>query len=169
MDLTFWIKNSESFSHQIFMIVMGALFVSGKILGISYKAVNILVYFFLIPSSYIYIISRKTSKFLNVLLLLPVIYFISLDNKVGALNSLFDKSVVFLEVFASYFSSNYINVSVYLCVYLVAFVYLVLVALCYSRKIFITTMVVLSVLLFFYFIIIFPNFKTLLLHSIPKG
>jgi hypothetical protein len=169
MDLTFWINNSESFSHQLFMIVMGVLFVSGKILGISYKAVNILVYFFLIPSSYVYIISRKTSKFLNLILLVPVVYFIFLKNKVGALNSLFDYSVIFLESFASYFNSNYINVSVYLCVYLVLFVYILLIGICYSRKVFITVMIALAVFFFFYFILIFPNFKEILLHSIPKG
>jgi hypothetical protein len=62
--INFWIENSDSFMYQIFMIVMGMLYTLSFAIGVSYKAVNIFVYFVLFPFSFILFFKGKWKYFL---------------------------------------------------------------------------------------------------------
>lgn len=168
MDIQFWIDNADSFFDQIFMIVMGGLMGIAVLFGTTYNVVNIVVYFILIPASWLYLISRKTSPWINAVSVLTLIAFFIMPNIRGNCNYLFDKSVDFLNWSAKIFNSNYIDMSVYICVGAVAVVYLILIPLTlsksFSKKAAITTAIILTL----YLIIIYPNFKEILLWSLKK-
>ena len=51
-NINYWIEHSNSFLHQIFMIVMGCLYSLSFLAGISYKAMNIYCYLVLYPASF---------------------------------------------------------------------------------------------------------------------
>lgn len=163
MDIQFWIDNANSLFHQIFMIVMGGLAGIAYVFGTTYNVINILVYYILVPSSWIYLISRKTSYKLNYISLVPLIIFIALPNIRQSCNHFFQLSVDFLNWSAKIFGSNYIDMSVYICVVVIGIIYLILIPLTLPKK---TTKIILigsSILFGLYMIIIYPNFKDLLL------
>ena len=168
MEIQFWIDNANSFFHQIFMIVMGGLMGIAVLFGTTYNVVNIVVYFILIPASWLYLISRKTSPWINAVSILALITFFIMPNSRGNCNYLFNKSVDFLNWSAKIFGSNYIDMSVYICVVAVTLVYVILIPLTlsksFSKKAAITT----AILLILYLIIVYPNFRDILLWSLKK-
>jgi len=168
MDIQFWIDNANSLFHQIFMIVMGGLYGIAYVFGTTYKVINIFVYYILIPSSWIFLISKKTNSKLNLISLGLLLGFISLPNIRKDCDYFFQKNVDFLNWSADIFGSNYIDMSVYICVIVVGIIYLILIPLTLTRK---TTKIILiiSVILFgLYMLIIYPNFKYLLIEGQQK-
>lgn len=167
MDLQFWIDNNESLPHQIFMITMGGLYLLAYLLGTTYKVVNIIVYFLIIPSGYLYLLGKRTTNKLNFISLGMFTYFAFIPNKREFCNKLFDKSVDFLNYSAELFNSTYINMSVYICVYLLSFIFLILLIVNYKYyKILLTfcLMLIISYILFIY-----PNFPELMQYGLLKS
>lgn len=168
MEIQFWIDNAGSLFHQIFMIVMGSLMAIAAVFGTTYNVVNILVYYILIPSSWIYLISRKTSIWINILSILAVIAFALLPDLRKNCDYFFQKSVDFLNWSATVFNSNYIDMSVYICVVAVALVYLILIPLTLPKIVVKKIGIVISIVFVLYMIVIYPNFKDILLWGIEK-
>ena len=134
MDLQFWIDHGDSLFHQIFMIVMGMLIGLAHLFDTTYHVVNIFVYFLLIPATYIYLISRKTTPWLNCISGIGFLTFIFFPNLRENCTILFNLSVDFLNWTAEIFNSNYIDMSVYICVVVCTLVYLILIPLTLPKK-----------------------------------
>ena len=168
MEIQFWIDNAGSLFHQIFMIVMGSLMAIAAVFGTTYNVVNILVYYILIPSSWIYLISRKTSIWINILSILAVIAFALLPDLRKNCDYFFQKSVDFLNWSATIFNSNYIDMSVYICIVAVALVYLILIPLTLPKIVVKKFVIVMCIVFVLYMLLIYPNFKDMLLWGIKK-
>lgn len=168
MNLQFWIDNADSFSYQIFMIVMGGLYGMAFLLGTTYNVINIFVYYILVPSSWIYLLSRKISIWINSISIVLLFTFLLQPNIRTNCNYFFQKSVDFLNWAAKIFGSNYIDMSVYICVVVIAIVYMVLIPLTLPKKtsriILISSVASLTV----YMLFIYPNFKDILLTGLEK-
>jgi hypothetical protein len=168
MDIQFWLEHSGSLFHQVFMIVMAVLYGMAYLFGTTYKVINILVYFILIPSSWIYLIGRKTSVWLNSISVVGLMTFFLFPNLSGNCDFLFERSVDFLNYTAEIFSSNYINMSVYICFLVVCLVYLVLIPLTLSRT---TTKLIFAIGLIFtllYLVLIYPFFKDIMVYALEN-
>lgn len=168
MDIQFWLDNADSFFHQIFMIVMGGLFGLAYLFGTTYNVINIFVYYVLVPSSWIYLISRKTSVWINAISALLLFSFLLLPNIRLNCNYFFQKSVDFLNWTAVIFGSNYIDMSVYICVVVIGIIYLILIPLTLPKK---TTKIILisfTVSLIIYLVFIYPNFKDILILGLDR-
>jgi len=168
MDLEFWIDHADSLFHQIFMVVMGGLYGIAYVLGTTYNVVNILVYYVLIPSSWIYLISRRTTIWLNAISGTLLLIFVLQPNIRESCNSLFRISVDFLNYVADIFGSNYIDISVYVCVVIVTLIYLIILPFTLPKKITKYMLYTLLVGAAMYLIFIFPNFKSILLNAIER-
>jgi hypothetical protein len=168
MDIQFWINNADSLFHQIFMIVMGGLMGMAILFGTSYNVINILVYYILIPSSWIYLLSRKTTLWINTISLLALLTFLLLPDLRKNSDYLFQKSVVFLNWTAEIFDSNYIDMSVYICVVAVALVYVLLIPLTLPQKLTKKIALITAVVFTLYMIIIYPNFKEVLIWGLEQ-
>ena len=118
--MEYWIHNADSFHHQIFMIVMGSLYALSWLLGISYKAMNIYCYFILFPLSFMLFLKGRTKY-----LFLPIslLFFLIPGFEVFS-SELFDLCVIFLNNSAALLHSNYVAMSVYLCVLLPLMLYM---------------------------------------------
>ncbi|MEM8522301.1 hypothetical protein [Flavobacterium sp. PL12] len=168
MEIQFWIDNAGSLFHQIFMIIMGSLMAIAAVFGTTYNVVNILVYYILMPSSWIYLISKKTSIWINILSIIAIIAFALLPDLRKNCDYFFKKSVDFLNWSATVFNSNYIDMSVYICVVAVAIVYLILILLTLPKSVVKKIRIVMSIVFVLYMIVIYPNFKDILLWGIKK-
>lgn len=158
MDIQFWIDNADSLFHQIFMIVMGGLIGMAYLFGTTYNVINILVYYVLIPSSWIYLISRKTNYKLNFISLGLLFTFVFLPNIRQSCDYFFQKSVDFLNWTANIIGSNYIDMSVYICVIIVGIIYLILIPWTLPKKITKIILITAAVVFGIYMIFIYPNF-----------
>ncbi|SEB06636.1 hypothetical protein SAMN05443667_11928 [Flavobacterium gillisiae] len=168
MDIQFWIDHADSLFHQIFMIVMGGLVGMAALFGTTYNVINILVYYILIPASWIYLISRKTSIWINVLSLISLLFFLLLPGLRANSDYAFQKSVDFLNWTAKIFNSNYIDMSVYICVVAVGLIYLLLIPLTLPKKLTKKIGLFSAIISVLYLIIIYPNFKEMLLWGLNK-
>jgi len=168
MDIQFWIANADSLFHQIFMIIMGGLAGIAHLFGTTYNVINILVYYILIPSSWVYLISKKTDKRINFISLGLLFVFIFLPNKRKNCDYFFQKSVDLLNWTADIFGSNYIDMSVYICVIVVGIIYLILIALTLPKKTAKIILISTAAIFLLYIIFIYPNFKDLLLLALQK-
>ncbi len=168
MDIQFWIDNADSLFHQIFMIVMGGLLGIANLFGTTYNVINILVYYVLIPSSWVYLISRKTDKRINFISLGLLLSFIFLPNIRSNCDYFFQKSVDFLNWTADIFGSNYIDMSVYICVIVVGIIYLILIPLTLPKKITKIILITAGVMFGLYVLFIYPNFKDMLLQQLQN-
>lgn len=168
MDIQFWLDHADSLFHQIFMIVMGGLFGLAYLFGTTYNVINIFIYYIFVPSSWIYLISRKTFIWLNAISVLLLFSFLLLPNIRLNSNYLFQKSVDFLNWTAVLFGSNYIDMSVYICVVVIGIVYLVLIPLTLPKKK--TKIILISFVVSFiiYMIFIYPNFKDIMIMGLDK-
>jgi hypothetical protein len=130
MDINYWVAHSDSFLHQIFMIVMGGLYALAFVAGVTYKTMNIYCYFIFYPASFALFL-KSPKKYL----------------------------VVFLNYSAGLFGSNYTNMSVYLCVVIPLLLYVPFIIKRFDMKTLKYVGVSLLVLGLLYFVIIYPNFK----------
>ena len=158
MNIDYWIQNSNLFLHQIFMIVMGGLIALAWILGVSYKAINIYCYFVFFPLSFALLL-KGWKKFIFI----PVSFlFFLLPDFEGLSVKFFDLCVDFLNQSAEVFDSNYIAMSVYLCVLVPLVLYVPLLWLKLGKKTALYVLGGLAVFCGIYMITIYPNFKTIL-------
>jgi hypothetical protein len=101
----------------IFRIVAGALWLMGRLTGRTYNEMNIIVYYFMIPYSWLLMLDAIL-EFHYCALIGGVVYFLlwlAIKNFRSFSNDLFDLSVKFLNSFNKY-GSNYVASSVWICV-----------------------------------------------------
>ena len=128
--MEYWIDNADSFLHQVFMLVMGSLYALSWLLGVSYKAVNIYCYFILFPLSFsLFLKDWKKYLFLPISLL-----FFLIPGLESISSSLFDQCVIFLNKSAELIGSNYVAMSVYLCVLLPLLLYLLSIHIRFGKR-----------------------------------
>jgi hypothetical protein len=155
MNTADWIAHSDSFFYQIFMLVMGALYALAFIIGVTYKTMNIYCYFILYPATFaLFLKSPKKYWVLPATMLFFVIP--GIENKSAVF---FDSCVDFLNYSAKIAHSNYIDMSVYLCVIVPVLLYIPLVIWRSDLKTLKITGIVVLVVALLYFVIIYPNFK----------
>lgn len=169
MEIQYWIDHADSLFHQIFMIVMGGLQGLAYITGTTYNEVNIFVYYVLIPASWIWLISLKTSRWINLISVILLFTFLLMPLAGYSHDFAFQKSVDFLNWTAAIFNSNYIDMSVYICVAVVGIIYLILIPLTLPKKLSKIILIVTGILFVLYMVLIYPNFKTLLLKALEMG
>jgi hypothetical protein len=161
MELDYWILNADSFLHQIFMIVMGILQAMAYLVRVSYEAMNIYCYFILYPLTFALFL--KTSwkyLFLPVSLLFFLIPgFESISAKIFLL------SVDFLNWTAEIFNSDYITMSVYICVLVPVILYLPFIILKFSKKQLKFISLGLGCFLLLYMLLIYPYFQDMLVYA----
>lgn len=119
--------------NEIFDLVYNFLKWLSSTTGLTYREVNILVYFFLIPSLFVYLVGRLLrSKFpILVFLSLSLISILIIPDFERFSDRLFEKSVDFLEWF-EIIGLNYIQASVIICVFIP--ILLVGLLMCFKRK-----------------------------------
>src|SRR5690606_32887537 len=128
--MDYWITHPSSLLHQIFLLVMAGLYGLAWIMGISYKAVNIYCYFIFFPLSFSLLLKGwKKFLFLPLSLLLLLIPGFEAFSVV-----FFDRCVDLLNQLAPSFNTDYIGISVYICVLLPLLLYLPLVLYKLNRK-----------------------------------
>jgi len=165
MDVQFWIDNAGSLFHQLFLVVMAGLYGLAHLFDTTYEIINIIVYFVIIPASWVYLVSRKTSKWINLISAAAIVWFISLPIE-ETCNYTFQKSVDFVNWTAEVFGSNYIDMCVYLCIAFPVLVYLILIPITLPKRIKKIIMITIAVIFGLYMILIYPNFKDLLLKGL---
>jgi len=158
-NINYWVEHSNLFSHQIFMVVMGALYAMSFVLGVSYKAVNIYCYFVFYPASFALFLNSK----FKYLVFIPTLLFFCIPGFEGLSSNFFDQCVIFLNHSAKIFNSDYIKMSVYLCVWVPLLLYAPFYFYRFGAKIFIKTLGVLTITTIMYMLIIYPLFKPLLI------
>ncbi|SNR16749.1 conserved membrane protein of unknown function [Tenacibaculum jejuense] len=104
-----------------------------KITGFSYNEINVIVYYIIIPSLFLYLLSRIVKNYTIILSFLVFIFTTLLFIKNFKLFSdhLFKKSVNFLNWF-QIIGLNYIQASVIICVFIPFLIILIL--LLYRKK-----------------------------------
>ena len=108
------VKDNLQFLYYLFNLTAGGLYALSFLTMLSYQFWNILIWFGLLPALWIYLISRKTTPWLN-LLSLPLFGVMFYFHQ---WNSWFDQAVVFLNKAADECGSDYRKMSVYLCVFI---------------------------------------------------
>ncbi len=117
---------------SIFNLVYQLLKWLSKISGFTYREINIIVYFIIIPSFFIFLISRILKQkyiIIGFLLLVLVLLLLVPDFKLFS-SQLFDKSVSFLNSFNN-IGLNYIQASVVICVIIPV---IIIISLFYLKK-----------------------------------
>lgn len=111
----------------LFFIVCGQLQFLVYAIGISYKEANILIYYVLIPYSYLVLIDKIFDfHYLKIAFAVSLIITVSfLGNLHSYCNWLFDKSVDFLNSFEK-INLPYTEASVFICVFGVLLIYALL-------------------------------------------
>lgn len=103
--------------------------------GFTYREVNIIVYFMIIPSLFIYLFSRIIKNKYPIIVFLVFVLFLCIgipDFEIFS-NKLFDHSVDFLNWF-ELFGLNYIQASVVICVVIPVLVIILLLYLNKKKK-----------------------------------
>lgn len=116
--------------HFIFKIVANSLCYIGDKTGLTYNEMNIIIYYFCIPFSWVCLIDVLLHvHYLKITFIIFTLgFFTGCRNFKDYSNWLFDKSVTFLNYFNK-FGSNYIASSVWICVSLPAIIYALLIFL----------------------------------------
>jgi hypothetical protein len=112
----------------IFRIVAGALWLMGRVTGRTYNEMNIIVYYFMIPYSWLLMLDAIL-EFHYCAIIGGVVYFLlwsAIKNFRSFSDHLFDLSVKFLNLFNKY-GSNYVASSVWICVAVPLVIYGVLI------------------------------------------
>lgn len=103
--------------------------------GFSYKEINIIVWFIIIPISWSFLIDKihkfNYLKTISILAIILVLFFI--NDFTDFSNWLFDKSAEFLRYF-DVIGSNYTSSSVIICLLIPVIIYLVLIKKAFFKK-----------------------------------
>jgi hypothetical protein len=121
-------------NHKIFNAVAIFLYDISRRTGLTYKEINILVYFFVIPFSWALLLDMALS-FHYLTIAVGVFYLgfaVNCKNFKVYVHWLFEKSVSFLNYFNRY-GSTYVLSSVIFCVLFPALIYAVLIAIVLLR------------------------------------
>jgi len=112
---------------SIFRIVADALLYIAKITGLTYNEINIIVYYFIIPFTWLILLDYifKFHYLKAGFIIFAVVFFLSCKNFRNFSDWLFDKSVDFLNIF-NHIGSNYVASSVWICVAIQILIYCVL-------------------------------------------
>ena len=121
-------------NQQIFKIVVNALIAVSRITGLTYNEVNIILYYFLIPFSWFFMLDIIFDfHYLKMAFVIFTIgFFVGCRDFRTYSDWLFYKSVVFLNYFNK-FGSNYVISSVWICVSLPIAVYFLLFYFIHSK------------------------------------
>ena len=120
----------------IFEIVAGILYLFSEITGLTYKEINIIVYYILIPYSYFVLIDYIFGKhylkttFAFIVLVILINEYKSFEN---FSDNLFDKSALFLNSFG-FLGMDYYVASVVICVLVVIFIYIFLISIIINKR-----------------------------------
>jgi len=144
------------------MFVMGVLYAMAYVLGISYKAMNIYAYFVFYPASFSLFLK---SKWKYAILGSSLLFFL-VPNFEGLSVRFFDECVVFLNFMADKFHSDYIRMSIYLCVYVPLLFYVPFLYLRMTRKNFIKMIAIIGGLALIYALLVAPLIKPLLVSAL---
>ena len=119
----------------IFEIVAGILNLLAKITGLTYEEINIIVYYIIIPYSYLCLADELFKKhYLKIIFgLFVFVFLISVKSFREFSFWLFDKSAEFLNSFG-FLDMDYFIASVVICVFAVIFIYVVLIFLIIRKK-----------------------------------
>jgi hypothetical protein len=119
----------------IFNTVYQALLWLSAATGLSYKEVNVVLYFFLLPLVFIFLVAyiMKTWKLFFCALVASIAFLLWIPDFPSFCNMLFDLSVSFLNGF-SMLGWNYTQASVIICVILPALALLFLILLMIAGK-----------------------------------
>jgi hypothetical protein len=111
----------------IFRIVALSLNIIAKLTGRTYREVNILVYYFMVPLSWLVMLDQIFGfhYFKISFLLICFGFYLGCRDFKSYSDWLFEKSVVFLNLFNK-MGSNYVSSSVWICVALPLIIYLAL-------------------------------------------
>jgi hypothetical protein len=114
----------------IFKIVANSLSYIGSKTGLTYNQINILIYYFVIPFSWLYLIDIifNFHYFKIAFAIFALGFTVGCRNFKTYSDWLFDKSVSFLNYFNKY-GSNYVTSSVWICVSLPIVIYAILIYL----------------------------------------
>lgn len=146
MDISLLLQHLDSLPHQLFIIVMGLLYGFAHLIGVSYQAMNIYSYFVFFPVSLLFFIRMRW--YLKVLLFVCTLLFFLIPGFENFSQHFFDLCVVFLHNVAAMIGSDYVRVSIYLCVILPGLIYLGAYLLRYGKK---KTLFLLEVMLLLFF------------------
>ena len=162
MNTTEWVAHSDLLSHQIFLIVMGGLYALSYIAGVTYQTMNIYCYFVFYPATFALFLKSKY-KYKYWVLPATLLFFIVPNIKQKS-NEFFNQCVIFLNYFGELFHSNYIDMSVYLCVFLPLFLYVPFIIKKFEPKTVKTIAIVVVIISIVYMILIYPFFKSGLIY-----
>ena len=161
MNLDYWILNADSLLHQIFMIVMGILQGMAYLFRVSYEAMNIYSYYVLFPLSF-FLFLKTSWRYL----FFPVsLVFFLIPDFESISKKIFDHSVDFLNWTAEIFNSDYISMSVYICVLVPVLLYLPFLLIKLNKNQLRNLSIASGGILLIYFITIYPFFKEILLYA----
>lgn len=120
---------------EIFKVTYNILMWLSNLTGFSYKEINIIIWFMIIPISWAILVDKIRNihyfKTLTILFITIVLIFIKDFSEFS--NWLFDKSADFLRGFDS-FGMNYTIASVVICVFIPILIYGVLIKKVYFNK-----------------------------------
>ncbi|MBU4333336.1 MAG: hypothetical protein KKD07_02725 [Candidatus Omnitrophica bacterium] len=120
----------------VFNIIAYSLDFISYITGLTYKEINIIVYYMVIPFIYIALIDRISKKhFLKVIFGIGIVmFFLSVKNFHAFSEWFFDASVVFLKSFEQ-IGWNYVVASVIICVVIPGILFVLLFYYAYRTEI----------------------------------
>ncbi|PKV48953.1 hypothetical protein ATE84_0969 [Aquimarina sp. MAR_2010_214] len=106
-----------------------------KLTGFSYKEINIIIWFFLIPFTWMFLLDKIGGKnyFKIVFVLVVLIMLIAIPDFENFSNWSFDSSVSFLNLFNN-IGSNYKTSSVVICLFIPILIYGLLIRNAYFKK-----------------------------------
>ena len=136
------IVDNQNFIYYLFNITAGALYALSLATTFSYQFWNIVIWFGLIPATWVYLVSKRTTQYLNVLSIPILTYLFA----VHTWNACFDKAVILLNKIGHLIHYDYKITSVIVCVFLPALVYLLLFKICTSPKIFKRFLIICSII-----------------------
>lgn len=126
------IIDNQTFVYYLFNLTAGALYALSMATTLSYQFWNIVIWFGLIPATWIYLVSKKTTPWLNLVSLPIFMYMFSIHTW----NVWFDKAVVLLNQIGHYIHYDYRVTSVLVCVLFPLAIYAILFGLFTSKKTF---------------------------------
>ena len=164
MTPEFWIAHADSLFHQIFMLFMGGLYALAMLAGVTYQTMNIYCYFVFYPVSFaLFLKSKKKYTLMAVTLL-----FFAIPNLNKHCGVFFNHCVGFLNYTAKICNSNYIDMSVYLCVWVPLLFYIPFIVYTYNKQQLKKIGLVVAIIAGLYMILIYPFFKPALQYVVQN-
>lgn len=136
------IIDNQNFIYYLFNLTAGALGGLSLVTTLSYQFWNIFIWFGLIPATWLYLIGRRTTPWINLLSVPIFIYMFGVHTWI----IWFDKAVILLNKIGRYIHYDYRVTSVIICVFAPALVCLLLLKLCTSPRTFKRFLIISAVL-----------------------